>query len=107
MKKAKRESMGRKHAKQGVDGPALPRGFLTRLEQRMAEKGITRYTLSLKAGLGETYMADLFEGKNKKPSIPALMSIAKVLETTVAYLLGETYDDHRLFNSIPLVGIVE
>lgn len=107
MKKAKGKLMGRRHAKQGADGPALPRGFLARLEQRMAEKGISRYTLSLKAGLGETYLSDLCEGKNKKPSIPAMSSIAKVLETTVAYLLGETYDDHRLFNSIPLVGIVE
>lgn len=99
--------MGRRHTKQGAEEPALPRGFLTRLEQRMAEKGISRYTLSLKAGLGETYLSDLLHGKNTKPSIPALSSICKVLETTVAYLLGETYDDHRVFNSIPLVGIVE
>lgn len=99
--------MGRKHTKKGAGEPALPPGFLERLEGRMAEQGISRYALSLKAGLGETYLSDLLQGKNIKPSIPALISIAKVLDTTIAYLLGETYHDHRSFGSIPLVGIVE
>lgn len=104
--------MGRRYARQTTDGPELPRGVLTRLQRLMVEKGITRIDLSLKAGLGETYLSDLLHGKNIKPSIPAMISIAKVLGTTVAYLLGETYhadgdEDSRLLNSIPLVGIVE
>lgn len=104
--------MGRRHAKHGIGELELPRGLLTRLQTIMAEKPISRIALSKQAGLGETYISDLLMGKNSNPSIPALISIAKVLETTVASLLGETYDakdedDLRVANLIPLVGIVE
>lgn len=90
----------------------LPRGLLSRLTNLMAEQNMTRKALSLKAGLSETYMSDLLQGKNNSPSIPVLINIAKVLGTSVAYLLGETYHEEnngtlRAANLMPLVGIVE
>lgn len=104
--------MARKIARQGVGGPELPEGMLERLEALMKEKGVTRIGLSKAAGLGETYVSDLLMSKNTKPSIPALISITKVLETTVAHLLGESYhngngDDRHVASLMPLVGIVE
>lgn len=104
--------MARKIARQGTGGPELPHGMLMRIGALMAQNGVTRQVLSRKAGLGDTYISDLLSGKNTKPSIPAMASIAKVLGTTVANLLGESYDDRdgdrlRVANLMPLVGVVE
>lgn len=90
----------------------LPPGVLSRLSQLMVDQNMTRKALSLKAGLSETYVSDLLQGKNKNPSIPALISIASVFGTSLAYLLGETYHAEnngalRAADLMPLVGIVE
>lgn len=93
-------------------GNGLPPVLLRRIEARLAALGMSKWALSARAGLGETYMADLFHGKNTKPSIQAMASIAKALECTVAYLIGESYspkdgDVLAALPLMPLVGIVE
>jgi len=78
----------------------------------MLARRLNAKALSQKAGLGGTYVFDLIDGKNLSPSMPALQAIAKVLGTSVAYLVGETDHVHpnldmRIANLMPLVGIVE
>jgi len=48
------------------------------------------YTISCAAGLGRTYLHDLLTRRNQRPSLQAVQAIAKVLGTSVAYLIGET-----------------
>lgn len=45
-------------------------------------------TASLSAGLGETFVRDVLE-RNRKPSVENLAALARVLGTTVSYLLGD------------------
>jgi transcriptional regulator with XRE-family HTH domain len=68
--------------------------------------------LSRQAGLGDTYVNDVLSGKNASPSIPAIQSIARALDTSIAFLVGETgHQDSapapHSIAAIPMIGIVE
>jgi transcriptional regulator with XRE-family HTH domain len=83
-----------------------------RLHQLLNAREISARALSRQAGLGDTYVNDLLSGKNSNPSIPAVQAIASALETSVAYLVGETgHHDSvaapRAVAPMPLIGIVE
>jgi len=86
--------------------------LVDRLQRLLNERAISARALSRQAGLGDTYVNDVLSGKNASPSIPAVQAIAKALDTSIAYLVGETgHQDsvaapHALA-AIPVVGIVE
>ncbi|MEP9370482.1 XRE family transcriptional regulator [Mesorhizobium sp. KR1-2] len=73
-----------------------------RLRARMEAKGLSMRTLSMAAGLGNTFVRDMLE-RSRVPSIDKFAKIAKVLDTTVADLLGEQPDAQRF---VPLMGYV-
>ena len=86
--------------------------LLVRLQRLLDESGLSARALSKQAHLGDTYVNDVLTGKNSNPSIPAIQAIAKVLDTSLGYLVGET-EHHasmltpRSMMPIPVVGIVE
>jgi len=86
--------------------------LVDRLHKLVNARAISARALSRQAGLGDTYVNDLLSGKNSNPSIPAVQAIASALETSVAYLVGETGQDDSVAPSravapMPLIGIVE
>jgi transcriptional regulator with XRE-family HTH domain len=68
---------------------SVRRSLIERLSSRMKDRGINRRQLSIKAGLGQTYINDLLSNKVKAPSVTALKAIATELDCDVAYLLGD------------------
>jgi transcriptional regulator with XRE-family HTH domain len=60
----------------------------SRLRARLDERNIPMKTASLAAGLGETFVRDILE-RNRRPSAENLAALARVLGTTVSYLLGD------------------
>jgi transcriptional regulator with XRE-family HTH domain len=86
--------------------------LVDRLHKLINARAISARALSRQAGLGDTYVNDLLSGKNSNPSIPAVQAIASALETSVAYLVGESgHHDSiataRAVAPMPLIGIVE
>ena len=73
------------------------------LRQRMTEGGFSMKSLSLAAGLNETYIRDVLAGKSR-PNVAKLAQVAKALGTTVSDLMGEA--DHSQVRSVPLMGYV-
>jgi hypothetical protein len=59
-------------------------------------------TVSLRAKLGETYVRDVIAGRVQEPTYGKLAKVAKVLNTTVSQLVGET-----VLASIPVAGYVD
>jgi hypothetical protein len=59
-----------------------------RLRALLEERDMPMKTASLSAGLGETFVRDVLE-RNRKPSVENLAALARVLGTTVSYLLGD------------------
>lgn len=62
-----------------------------RVEERLAELKLDMKTASLKAELGETFVRDMLR-RNRAPGADSLARLAPVLQTTVAWLTGETSD---------------
>jgi transcriptional regulator with XRE-family HTH domain len=85
--------------------------LLDRLQRLLAEREISARALSRQAGLGDTYVNDVLTGKNASPSIPAVQAIAKALDTSIAYLVGETAQQDsaaaHAIAAIPVIGIIE
>ena len=86
--------------------------LIDRLQRLLNERAISARALSRQAGLGDTYVNDVLSGKNASPSIPAVQAIAKALDTSIAYLVGETGHQDSVaaphaIAAIPVVGIVE
>jgi transcriptional regulator with XRE-family HTH domain len=61
-----------------------------RLRQRLDACGLTGKAAARAAKLGDSFVSDVLNGKSEGPSLVALHALAKVLDTTVAYLVGET-----------------
>lgn len=82
----------------------------SRLLARLDAKRLDATETAVRAGLGKTYVHDIFNGKNASPSVEAVRKIAKVLSTSSGYLTGE-YDDPRMGAMpdapIPIIGVVE
>lgn len=85
--------------------------LISRIEERIAAKKSNAKAVSLKAGLGATAAYDIIAKKNKKPSVPVIRAIARALDTTVAYLTGDSNNpeigEHRELAPIPVIGIAE
>lgn len=71
-----------------------------RLEDLMKERGFNMKTLSLASGLSETYVRSILK-RDREPSVANLSSIARTLNTTPSYLLG---DEKPVMPSIPILG---
>lgn len=83
-----------------------------RLQSLLRASGLSARAVSKQAGLGDTYVNDVLTKKNCNPSIPAVQAIARVLGTTVAFLVGEinhpiTDAAPRDVNLVPMMGIIE
>lgn len=72
----------------------------TRLKDLMKDRGHNMKSLSLAAGLSETYVRSILN-RGREPSVQNLSRIAKELNCTPAYLLG---DDAPLAPTIPIIG---
>lgn len=63
-----------------------------RLKHLMDARGTNPFRLSTDAGLGADAVRDILRGKVRAPSYRTLAPLARALETTVAYLVGEEDD---------------
>jgi opacity protein-like surface antigen len=89
-----------------------PNVLVERLQRLLNERAISARALSRQAGLGDTYVNDVLSGKNASPSIPAIQAIAKTLDTSIGYLIGETGHQDSVaaphaIAAMPVIGIVE
>lgn len=104
----------------GAGGSAPPNGngvtpngkLAARLQSLISERSTTPHAVSRDAKLGSTYVYDIIIGRNKNPSLLAVQAIAKVLGTTLAYLMGEA--DHvasdgniKLLDTMPMISAAE
>jgi SOS-response transcriptional repressor LexA len=83
-----------------------------RIQHRMTAANTNAAATSRLARLGNTAVHDILSGKNKNPSVPMLLAIARALDTTLGYLVGEEefpgVDPTRSeAAAIPIVGIAE
>lgn len=62
-------------------------GLAQRLRERLDGTGLNPFSAARRAGVGADYVRDILRGKVKNPSAARLSALAKVLETTVGYLL--------------------
>lgn len=74
--------------------------------RRMLDGGFTPMSLSLAAGLGKTYVREIFVGKSKNPKTEQLGRIAKVLGCSVEDLMSPAIGDPRLIDLIKSVAVV-
>ena len=75
---------------------------IDRLTERLSALGVTANAASEDAGLGRSYVRDILRGRIKAPSAIKLMQLARVLQTTPAYLLGrESVDGEEWMNALP------
>lgn len=66
----------------------------------MKERGFNMKSLSLAAGLSETYVRSILR-RGQNPSVANLEAIARTLSTVPSYLMG---DDKPVTPSIPILG---
>jgi len=66
-------------------------GLVERIQARLKYLKLSERQASLKAGLSDSYLRNIREGKSSAPRVDTLEKIAHVLETTPAWLmLGDT-----------------
>lgn len=63
-----------------------------RVKERLEAVGLSGREASIAAGLSETYVRDILNGKSARPSGVGIAKLAPVLKTTSAYLLEGTGD---------------
>lgn len=76
-----------------------------RVEARIDEVSTNMKAVSLKAGLGETFVRDMLK-RGRAPGPDALAKIAAALDTSVAWLTGETSNGEAPFapKAAPIVS---
>lgn len=96
-----------------IDVANLPLHILReRLRELLTLRSTNAKETSIKAGLSDSYVSDIFTGKSKNPRMTALQAIAEVLQVDLRYLLGQSdtitaEDRRRGIAPIPVKGIVE
>lgn len=75
-----------------------------RLRARIAESGKTRSQVCSEAGLNPAYLTQILEQKGATPRIDNLAKIARVLDTTVCYLVDGIPVDARATECLDLYG---
>lgn len=76
----------------------------TRLRNRIAESGKTRSQVCSEAGLNPAYLTQILEQKGATPRIDNLAKIARVLDTTVCYLVEGVPTDRQASECLSLYG---
>jgi SOS-response transcriptional repressor LexA len=91
--------------------PLDTRIIVTRIRDQMKSRGTNASAVSREAHLGGTAVHDIVSGKNKNPSIPMMLAIARALHCDVGYLIGEQPMPTMGFNEdtspIPIAGFAE
>lgn len=84
------------HEAIGDDNPHMvsdtPSTLHRRIGERLAALGLSREAASRAAGLNKTYLRKLMERPGAVPGADRLAQLASVLETSTAWLLGQTDD---------------
>jgi transcriptional regulator with XRE-family HTH domain len=73
-----------------------PAEWLKTLRQLMAQQAMNPRSLSLRAGLNETAVRDMLEGRTRFPRYDTIRALAKALQTTPAYLMGDKEIKHEI-----------
>lgn len=76
----------------------------TRLRARIAESGKTRSQVCSEAGLNPAYLTQILEQKGATPRIDNLAKIARVLDTTICYLVEGVPPDRQATECLSLYG---
>ena len=81
----------------GVAAGERSRFSLDALREAMEARGETDYGLAVKAGVGASYIRDIFRGKVKSPTFDKLARLASALEVSVDSLseVASARDDER------------
>lgn len=66
--------------------------FRERIAERIAALETNPSAVSARAGHGRTLVTEILNGKSRDPGIVKLSDVARALETSLAYLIGETDD---------------
>ncbi len=69
------------------------------LEKRMRDMGLTQKGLALKAGLNETAVRDILQGRSRDPQLSTLRALSRVLRCGVEDLFQD--------NARPRAGLAE
>lgn len=77
--------------------------LVERIQARMAQLGTNSTKVAMAARLGKTAVRDIIAGKSKRPTIDTINRIAKALECSMAYLVGDV-DDPEKFLGADLPG---
>lgn len=80
--------------------------IVARIKTMAASKGMKLYYISDMLGVGPSYFSDCARGKNTI-SASRLETIADLLDTTVAWLKGESTDAKRPLEDISVKGLTE
>lgn len=80
----------------------LDKPLIVNLTRVLRERDLDNKYVSLKAGLGETYVSDILADRVANPTHAKLAKVASVLNVSVSQLLGEIEVD-----SIPVLGYVD
>ncbi len=89
-----------------------PKVLAARIQERMTALGTNAFQTSKRAGLGETFVSDIVNQRNQKPSLGPVLALAKVLECDLAYLVGDQDLPRRAATEIavaevPIIGVAE
>jgi transcriptional regulator with XRE-family HTH domain len=76
--------------------------LVTRLRERMEAAGFSMKSLSVAAGLNETYVRDVLAGRSR-PTVTNLIKLAEALHTSIADLIGEGDPTTKV---VPVMGYV-
>ena len=68
--------------------------FAAEVYHRMVARNLSQKALAREAGLADTYVRDLFEGRKKSVTIDGARALAKALGCSVGELIGEISPKH-------------
>jgi len=85
--------------------------LIERINSAMDKQALNAKSLSIKAGIANTYVSDLLARRSRAPGLFPIIKIAHALDVTVAYLIGEDEDARTptlgLLDQLPLIGTAE
>lgn len=79
-----------------VGGGVCMTGIGGRVRQLREERGMSQFELGKRSGVDSSYINRLEKGERDNPGVDVVQRLAAALETTMAYLLGETDDPSPL-----------
>src|SRR5215471_381239 len=84
-----------------------------RIGMLMSKHGTNAKAVSSAAGLAATFVSDILAERSTSPGLFPVMKIAAALKTSLAFLIGESDDEHsngqgqQLTQRVPMVATVE